>query len=98
MEHFGLDLDALKQPAIVKTFRAWLEDWARFLTKYTHLVFIDPDTYVMFTVVAQNCEFCCERETGGWHLLCKPGTNNLEMEGWAIVLVNELIGTPKQSD
>ena len=111
MENFGLDLDTLRQPAIVRTFRAWFEDWereniksndsvteARFLTKYKNLVFLDPDTKVTFTVVADNCEFRRGRKDGGWHLLCEPNDDELEMEGWDIALANELIAATKQAD
>ena len=69
VERFGLDLDALRHSAIVRTFRAWFEGQekecikrnnsvteVRFLTK---LVFVDQDTDVTFTVVVQMCVFRC---------------------------------------
>jgi hypothetical protein len=57
LERFDVDMGALKEPAVERIFRAWVEEWeeearmkndcvedARLLTKYKGLVFNDPDS------------------------------------------------------
>ena len=69
-----------------------------FFTKCTNRVFVDPDPDVTFTVVAQTCEFCHGRKTGGWYLLSEPNTYDHELEGWNIVPANKLMCATKQTD
>ena len=70
LERFDVDTGALKEPAVERIFRAWVEDWeeearkkndcveeARLLTKYKGLVFNDPDSGSTFSVWDRNMEF-----------------------------------------
>ena len=57
LEKFGVNTSILKEPAVQRIFRAWVEDWeeearkkndpvaeAMLLQKYEGLVFHDPDS------------------------------------------------------
>ena len=57
LEKFGVNMGKLKEPAVQRIFRAWVEDWeedarkkndcvleALLLQKYKDLVFHDPDS------------------------------------------------------
>ncbi len=78
LEQFGVDTNALKEPATEHVFRAWVEDWeveirnkndsiaeARLLHKYKGLVFVDPDSKNTFSVCEENMEYRGEVEMDG---------------------------------
>ena len=71
LANFGVDLDELKEPANVRVFRGWIEDWERpllvsndsvaeakqLLAKYSGLRFFLPDDGVTYTIHEANLEF-----------------------------------------
>jgi hypothetical protein len=110
LERFGVDTTQLKEPAIQRIFRAWVEDWeeqartkndcvveAQFLQKYKGLVFWDPDKKTTFSIWEQNLEY--QRGRGkGWLLIGVPADKNVAEEGFTLELACELIGKTKQVD
>jgi hypothetical protein len=100
----------LKEPAVQRIFRAWVEDWeqdarknndvvaeARLLQKYRGLVFHDPDTDNGFCIYDQNMEFRRGRGNG-WFVLGVCSTNAVEDEGFSLELACELIGHTPQKE
>ena len=81
-EKWDVDSDALKEPQVLRIFKAWVEDWegeirirndavlveAQFLQKYQSLVFLDPDTEISFHVYQGNMEYRRGRGNG-WFVL-----------------------------
>ena len=78
LEEFGVDTNALKEPATERVFRAWVEDWevelrnkndsiaeARLLQKYKGLVFVDPDSKNTFSVCNKNMSIAGVRRMDG---------------------------------
>ena len=63
----------------------------RFLEKYKNLIFFDPYTECYLTVEPDNLEFWRGKE-GGWHVIGESNDDDVEDEGFGIVLVNEMIG------
>ena len=70
LANFGVDLNELKEPANVRTFRGWIEDWerpllvqndpvaeAKLLAKYRGLRFFLPDDEVTYTICGDNLEY-----------------------------------------
>ena len=112
LEQFGVDMGALKEPAVERIFRAWVEDWeeesrkkndcvdeARLLQKYKGLVFFDPDSEKTFSVWDQNMEF--RRGRGmGWFVVAvsadEPDDEN--NEAFSLEIACELIGVTKQKE
>jgi hypothetical protein len=81
LEKLGVDIAALKEPAVQRIFWAYAEDWeqdnrkkndcvaeARLLAKYRGLVFVDHDTEKTFSVYEKNMEFHWGRNNG-WFVL-----------------------------
>jgi hypothetical protein len=71
LEQFGVNTNALIEPATERIFCSWLEDWeidirtkndpvaeARPLHKYKGLVFLNPDSKETFSIYEENMEFC----------------------------------------
>jgi hypothetical protein len=110
LEMFCFDMNILKEPAVQRIFRAWVEDWeqdarknndivaeARLLQKYRSLVFHDPDTDNGFCIYDQNMEFHHGRGNG-WFVLGVCSTNAVEDEGFLLELACELIGRTPQKE
>ncbi len=70
MKKWDVDSDALKEPQVLRIFKAWVEDWegeirmrnepvveAQLLQKYQSLVFLDPGTEKTFHVYQGNMEY-----------------------------------------
>ena len=81
LEKWDVDSDALKEPQVLRIFKAWVEDWegeirmrndavveAQLLQKYQSLVFFDPDTEKTFHVYQGNMEYRRGRGNG-WFVL-----------------------------
>jgi hypothetical protein len=111
LERFDVDTGALKEPAVERIFRAWIEDWeeearkkndcvaeACLLTKYKGLVFNDPDSGSTFSVWDRNMEFRRGR-SNGWFVVGvsadKPDSCN---EPFSLEIACELIGATKQKE
>ena len=110
LEKFGVDTNILKEPAVQRIFRAWVEDWeqdarkhndvvaeARLLQKYRGLVFHDPDKDNGFCIYDQNMEFRRGRGNG-WFVLGVCSTNAVEDEGFLLEIACELIGGTPQKE
>jgi len=110
LEKFGVDKNILKEPALQRIFRAWVEDWeqdtrkkndtvaeARLLQKYRGLVFHDPNTDNGFCIYDQNMEFHRGRENE-WFVLGVCSTNAVEDEGFTLEIACELIGGTPQME
>ena len=70
LANFGVDLNELKEPANVRTFRGWIEDWerpllvqndpvaeAKLLAKSRGLRFFLPEDKVTYTICEDNHEY-----------------------------------------
>ena len=81
LEKWDVDSDALKEPRVLRIFKAWVEDWegdirmrndavvkAQLMQKYQSLVFLDPDTEKTFHVYQGNMEYRQGRGNG-WFVL-----------------------------
>ncbi len=81
LKSFGVEMGPLREPAVERIFRAWVEDWeekarkkndcvakAQLLAKYKGLVFRDPNSETSFSIWEQNMEFCRGRGNG-WFLV-----------------------------
>ncbi len=77
LKKFGVNTGKLKEPAVQRIFRAWVEDWEQdarkkndcmsevlLLQKYKGLVFHDPDSGNDFCIWHQNMEYCRGRGNG----------------------------------
>ena len=77
LEKFGVNTNILKEPAVERIFRLWVEEWeedtrkkndcvseALLLQKYKDLVFHDPDSGHDFSIWRQNMEFRCWKGNG----------------------------------
>ncbi len=82
LESFGVEMGPLREPAVERVFRAWVEDWeeeaqkkndcvaeAQLLAKYKGLVFCDSDSEKSFSIWEQNMEFRRGRGNDGSWLL-----------------------------
>jgi hypothetical protein len=110
LETFGVDMGALREPAVERVFRAWVEDWevearkkndcvaeAQLLAKYKGLVFCDPDTEKSFWVWEQNMEF--HRGRGNeWFLVGVCADDEDNNEAFTLDIACELIGETPQRD
>lgn len=112
LEQFGVDTEALKEPAVDRVFRAWVEEWevearmkndcveeARFLSKYKGLVFNDPDTGGTFSVTDKNMEFRRGRGNG-WFVVgvSADDPDDENNEAFSLEIACELIGATKQKE
>jgi hypothetical protein len=110
LENFGVDMWALKEPAIERVFQAWVEDWeedarkkndcvneALLLAKYKGLVFRDPDSGRSFSVWEQNMEFCRGRGNG-WFVVAVSADDEDDNKAFSLELACELIGVTPQKD
>ena len=113
LEKWDVDSDALKEPQVLRIFKAWVEDWegeirmrndavveAQLLQKYQSLVFFDPDDQKTFHVYQGNMEY--RRGKGnGWFVLAicseDAGGEEENMEAFSLELACELIGTTEQT-
>ena len=113
LEKWDVDSDALKEPQVLRIFKAWVEDWegeirmrndavveARLLQKYQSLVFFDPDDQKTFHVYQGNMEY--RRGKGnGWFVLAicseDAGGEEENMEAFSLEMACELIGTTEQT-
>ncbi len=70
LEDWGVDVDALKEPAISRTFMGWTKDWEKdmwktdgavnwvlFSNKYKDLHFVLPDTGHMYYISEKDIVF-----------------------------------------
>ena len=111
LEKFGVDTKELKQPATIRIFRDWVEDWekdllkmndcvveAKILEKYKGLIFWDPDTEANFTVHEENFKFH-RGKVGGWHLIGNLSDESVEDEGFAIgeMIIGIIANTEQRS-
>ena len=113
LEKWDVDSDALKEPQVLRIFKAWVEDWeqeirmrndavveARLLQKYQSLVFLDPDTEKTFQVYQGNMEYRRGRGNG-WFVLAissdDAGGEEENMEAFSLEMACELIGTTEQT-
>ena len=106
-------MEALKECASKRIFRAWIEDWekedildndciaeARLLEKYKNLVFFCPDDQITFTVNSDAMQY----HRGSKRKNIDKGwaaicTNaNGDEDQFAIPLLNELITETAQAD
>jgi len=113
LERFDVDTGALKEPAVERIFRAWVEDWeevartkndcveeASLLTKYRGLVFNDPDSGSTFSVWDRNMEFRRGRGNG-WFVVGVSADNPDDEscnEPFSLEMACELIGATKQKE
>ena len=112
LEQFGVDTEALKEPAVDRVFRAWVEEWevearmkndcveeARFLSKYKGLVFNDPDTGGTFSVTDKNMEFRRGRGNG-WFVvgISADDPDDENNEAFSLEIACELIGATKPKE
>ena len=112
LETFGVDIATLKEPAVQRVFRAYVEDWeeedrkkndcvaeARLLAKYKGLVFVDPDTEKTFSVYEKNMEFRRGRNNG-WFVLavCSDQNDSEDCEAFSLEVACEVIGDTPQAD
>jgi hypothetical protein len=110
LETFGVDMGALKEPAIERVFWGWVEDWeeearkkndcvakAQLLANYKGLVFRDPDTEKSFSIWEQNMAF---RRGGGngWFPVGVCADDEDNNEASTLEIACELIGKTPQSD
>ena len=112
LESFGVDVATLREPAVQRVFRAYVEDWeeedrwkndcvaeARLLAKYKGLVFRDPDTDKTFSVYEKNMEFRRGRNNG-WFVLavCSDQDDSEDCEAFSLEVACEVIGDTPQAD
>ncbi len=103
----------MKEPAVERIFRAWVEDWeedarkkndcveeARLLTKYKGLVFNELHSGSTFSVWDRNMEFRRGRGNG-WFVVGvsadKPDDESCN-EPFALEVACEFIGATKQKE
>ncbi len=104
LEKFGVNTDILKEPAVERIFRLWVEEWegearnknycvseALLLQKYKGLVFRDPDSGNDFSIWQQNMEFRRGRGNG-WILLGVCAEDGVEDEAFTLELACKMIG------
>jgi len=112
LETFGVDVGTLKEPAVQRTFRAYVEGWeeedrykndcvaeARLLAKYKGLVFWDPDTEKTFHV-EKNMEFRRGRGNG-WFVLGVSSDQldeSDDCEAFSLEIACQLIGDTPQAN
>ncbi len=110
LEKFGVNMGDLKEPAVQRIFRAWVEDWeedarkkndcvleALLLQKYKGVVFHDPNSGNDFCIWHQNMEYCRGRRNG-WFLLGVCAEDGVEDEAFTLELACEMIGDTPQND
>ena len=105
LETFGIDVATLREPAVQRVFRAFVEGWeeedrwkndcvaeARLLAKYKNLVFRDPDTDKIFSVYEKNMEFRRGRNNG-WFVLavCSLQQDSEDCEAFSLEVACEVI-------
>jgi hypothetical protein len=113
LEKWDVDSDALKEPQVLRIFKAWVEDWeeeirmrndavveAQLLQKYQSLVFLDPDTDKTFHVYQGNMEYRRGRGNG-WFVLAisadDAGGEDENMEAFLLEVASDLIGSTEQT-
>jgi hypothetical protein len=113
LEKWDVDSDALKEPQVLRIFKAWVEDWeeeirmrndavveAQLLQKYQSLVFLDPDTEKTFHVYQGNMEYRRGRGNG-WFVLAissdDAGGEEENMEAFSLEVASDLIGSTEQT-
>jgi hypothetical protein len=113
LEKWDVDSDALKEPQVLRIFKAWVEDWeedirmrndavveAQLLQKYQSLVFLDPDTEKTFHVYQGNMEYRQGRGNG-WFVLAissdDAGGKEENMEAFLLEVASDLIGSTQQT-
>ena len=69
----------------------------RFLEKYKNLVFFEPDIECYFTVAPDNFEFW-QGKVGGRHVISEPNDDDMDVEGFGMVLANTMIDKTRQAD
>ena len=112
LESFGVDLATLREPAVQRVFRAYVEDWeeedrwkndcvaeAQLLAKYKGLAFWDPDTDKTFSVYKKNMEFRRGRNNG-WFVLavCLDQDDSKDCEAFSLEVACKVIGDTPQAD
>ncbi len=103
LDKFGIDIQVLKDPVILREFVGWTEEWekelkkkncpvveARFLTKYKNLAFLFEDNDKVNTLFEGNMEFH-QGKTGSWMLIGKCSEEGIEDEGFSPFLVVTMI-------
>ena len=114
LERFDVDTGALKEPAVERIFRAWIEDWeeearkkndcveeACLLTnKVSRTVFNDPDSGSTFSVWDRNMEFRRGRSNGWFVVGVSADKPDDEScnEPFSLEMACELIGATKQKE
>jgi hypothetical protein len=113
LEKWDVDSYALKEPQVLRIFKAWVEDWeeeirmrndavveAQLLQKYQSLVFLDPDTDKTFHVYQGNMEYRRGRGNG-WFVLAisadDAGGEEENMEAFSLEVASDLIGSTEQT-
>ena len=110
LDKFGVDVQVLKDPVILREFIGWTKDWekelkkkncpvveARFLTKYKNLSFLFEDNNKVYTIFEGNMEFH-QGKTGGWMLIGECSEEGVEDEGFCPFFVVTLIRKYPQAE
>ena len=110
LEKFGVDTNALREPATEHVFHAWVQDWekeirfkndsvaeAHLLQKYKGLVFHDPDTNKTYSIFEENMEYC-RGSRNGWFVIAVSSEEGVEDdEPFTLELACDLIGNTQQA-
>ena len=103
-------MESLQDPAIVREFKAWTEDWetaekmkncpvteTKFCNKYGNLVFRFPDNNKVYRVYPTNAEFHRGRG-GGWMIIGENLADDNDVEGFDPFLAVSLIAEYPQAE
>ncbi len=98
LDKFGVDIQVLKDPVILREFVGWKEDWERelkkkncsvvevhFLTKYKYLLFLFEDNNKVCTIFEGNMEYH-HGKTGCWMLIGECSDEYVEDEDFYLLL------------
>ena len=109
LETFGVDTNALREPATERVFHAWVQDWekeirfkndsvaeALLLQKYKGLVFHDPDTNKTYSIFEENMEYR-RGNRNGWFVIAVSSEEGVEDEPFTLELACDLIGNTQQA-
>ncbi len=108
LEDWGVDVNALKEPAITRTFVGWTKDWEKekwktdgavnrvlFSNKYKDLRFILPDTGHMYYIRDEDIVF---QRHYGWVIYAQCDVPGVKEDEVTIFLAMTLIQKTPQAD
>ncbi len=108
LENWGIEVNALKEPAISKTFVGWTKDWEKdkwktdgdanqvlFSNKYEDLNFVLPDTGHMYYI--REVDFVFQRHYE-WTIHAQCDLPSVEEDEVTIILAVTLIQKIPQTD